>query len=81
MRVIFERPLRYPDEEAGEIPMAYVVRKLGSSLTAKEVQTFIAKQVAPFKRIRKVAFIDIIPKAASGKILRRELRQKVESKL
>ncbi|GJU12060.1 4-coumarate--CoA ligase 7-like protein [Tanacetum coccineum] len=71
----------YPDEEAGEIPMAYVVRKLGSSLTAKEVQTFIAKQVAPFKRIRKVAFIDIIPKAASGKILRRELRQKVESKL
>nr|GEU93471.1 4-coumarate--CoA ligase-like 7 [Tanacetum cinerariifolium] len=71
----------YPDEEAGEIPMAYVVRKHGSSLSAQEVQTFIAKQVAPFKRIRKVAFIDIIPKAASGKILRRELRQKVESKL
>nr|XP_043610087.1 4-coumarate--CoA ligase-like 7 [Erigeron canadensis] len=71
----------YPDEEAGEIPMAYVVRKVGSSLTGEEVQNFIAKQVAPFKRIRKVAFIDIIPKAASGKILRRELRQKVQSKI
>lgn len=71
----------YPDEEAGEIPMAYVVRKVGTSVTGEEVQSFIAKQVAPFKRIRKVAFIDIIPKAASGKILRRELRQKLQSKL
>ncbi|KAK1411805.1 hypothetical protein QVD17_32581 [Tagetes erecta] len=71
----------YNDKEAGEIPMAYVVRKTGSSLTGEEVQDFIAKQVAPFKRIRKVAFIDIIPKSAAGKILRRELRQKVQSKL
>ncbi|KAI7753852.1 hypothetical protein M8C21_032006 [Ambrosia artemisiifolia] len=71
----------YTDEEAGEIPMAYVVRKAGSSLTGEEVQDFIAKQVAPFKRIRKVAFIDAIPKSAAGKILRRELRQKVQSKL
>ncbi|KAF5823659.1 putative AMP-dependent synthetase/ligase, AMP-binding, AMP-binding enzyme domain-containing protein [Helianthus annuus] len=71
----------YIDEEEGEIPMAYVVRKTGSSLTSEQVQDFIAKQVAPFKRIRKVAFIDIIPKSAAGKILRRELRQKVQSKL
>lgn len=71
----------YPDEEAGEIPMAYVVIKHGSRLNGEEVQNFIAKQVAPFKRIRKVAFIDVIPKAASGKILRRELRQKIQSKL
>lgn len=70
-----------PDEEAGEIPMAFVVRKEGSSVAGEEVQSFIAKQVAPFKRIRKVAFIDAIPKAASGKILRRELRQKLRSKL
>ncbi|KVI00019.1 AMP-dependent synthetase/ligase [Cynara cardunculus var. scolymus] len=71
----------YPDEEAGEIPMAYIVRKVGSSITGEELQSFIARQVAPFKRIRKVAFIDIIPKAASGKILRRELRQKLKSRL
>lgn len=71
----------YVDEEAGEIPMAYVVIKSGSSISGEDVQSFIAKQVAPFKRIRKVAFTDVIPKAASGKILRRELRQKVQSKL
>ncbi|XP_071719369.1 probable CoA ligase CCL7 [Rutidosis leptorrhynchoides] len=71
----------YPDDEAGEIPMAYVVRKPGSLLTGKQVQDFIAKQVAPFKRIRKVAFIDMIPKSAAGKILRRELGQKGQSKL
>ncbi|KAI3683821.1 hypothetical protein L1987_84336 [Smallanthus sonchifolius] len=71
----------YNDEEAGEIPMAYVVRKSGSSLTGEEVQDFIAKQVSPFKRIRKVAFIDIIPKSPAGKILRRELRQKIQSKI
>ncbi|PWA42276.1 AMP-dependent synthetase/ligase, AMP-binding enzyme C-terminal domain protein [Artemisia annua] len=67
----------YADDEAGEIPKACVVRKPGSKLTGEEVQNFIAKQVAPFKRIRKVEFIDIIPRAASGKILRRELRQRV----
>ncbi|XP_023744862.1 probable CoA ligase CCL7 [Lactuca sativa] len=71
----------YIDDEEGEIPMAYVVIKAGSSLSGEEIQSFIAKQVAPFKRIRKVAFIEVIPKAASGKILRRELRQKVISKL
>ncbi|XP_076929362.1 putative CoA ligase CCL7 [Bidens hawaiensis] len=71
----------YNDAEAGEIPMAYVVRKPGSSVTGEQVQDFIAKQVAPFKRIRKVAFIDVIPKSAAGKILRRELRQRVQSRL
>ncbi|KAJ9559191.1 hypothetical protein OSB04_013805 [Centaurea solstitialis] len=57
----------YPDEEAGEIPMAYVVRKVGSSVTGEEVQSFVAKQVAPFKRIRKVAFIDIHSKSGFRK--------------
>ncbi|XP_076935998.1 4-coumarate--CoA ligase-like 7 [Bidens hawaiensis] len=71
----------YIDKEAGEIPMAYVVRKPGSSLTGEQIQEFITKQVAPFKRIRKVAFVDIIPKSPAGKILRRELRQRVQSKL
>ncbi|XP_068661328.1 4-coumarate--CoA ligase-like 9 [Aristolochia californica] len=63
----------YPDEEAGQIPMAYVVRQPGSSLNGSQVADFVAKQVAPYKKIRRVAFINAIPKSAAGKILRREL--------
>ncbi|CAN6585524.1 unnamed protein product [Malus baccata var. baccata] len=63
----------YPDEDAGQIPMAYVVRKPGSNITEGQVMDFVAKQVAPYKKIRRVAFINSIPKSPSGKILRREL--------
>ncbi|TYJ25595.1 hypothetical protein E1A91_A07G060500v1 [Gossypium mustelinum] len=63
----------YPDEEAGQIPMAYVVRNPGSNITQAQVMDFIAKQVAPYKKIRRVAFINSIPKTPAGKILRREL--------
>ncbi|KAJ9140198.1 hypothetical protein P3X46_030874 [Hevea brasiliensis] len=63
----------YPDEEAGQIPMAYVVRKPGSSITEAQVMDFIAKKVAPYKKIRRVGFINSIPKSPGGKILRREL--------
>ncbi|GAB4845743.1 hypothetical protein Ancab_039144 [Ancistrocladus abbreviatus] len=63
----------YPDEEAGQIPMAFVVRKRDSDVTGAEVIDFVAKQVAPYKKIRRVSFINSIPKNPSGKILRREL--------
>jgi 4-coumarate--CoA ligase len=63
-----------PDEQAGEIPAAYVVRKAGSDVTADEVQQFVAERVATYKQVRKVTFLDAIPKSASGKILRRVLR-------
>nr|GFC31869.1 4-coumarate--CoA ligase-like 5 [Tanacetum cinerariifolium] len=73
------------DEEAGEIPMAYVVRASGSQLCEDEVIQFVASQVAPFKKVKKVAFINAIPKSAAGKILRKDLvaqsKQQVQSKL
>ena len=60
-----------PDEEAGEVPKAFVVLK--SPATAEEIIEFVAPRVAPHKRIRRVEFIDEIPKSPAGKILRRVL--------
>ncbi|MED6157878.1 hypothetical protein PIB30_027543 [Stylosanthes scabra] len=65
----------YPDEEAGQIPMAFVVRKPQSSLDEAEIIDFVAKQVAPYKKIRRVTFVDLIPKNAAGKILRKDLNK------
>ncbi|CAL4912417.1 unnamed protein product [Urochloa decumbens] len=71
----------FPDREVGQFPMAYVVRKKGSNLSAREVMEFVAKQVAPYKKVRKVAFVTEIPKNASGKILRKDLIKLATSKL
>lgn len=65
----------FPDDKVGQFPMAYVVRKAGSNLSETAVMDFVAKQVAPYKRIRKVAFIASVPKNPSGKILRKDLIQ------
>ena len=60
-----------PDEEAGELPKAFIVTD--SNLSEQEIIDYVAERVAPYKKIRLVEFIDAIPKNPSGKILRREL--------
>ncbi|KAK3183757.1 hypothetical protein Dsin_031043 [Dipteronia sinensis] len=67
----------YPDEESGQVPMAFVVRQPQSSLNQAQIMDFVAKRVAPYKKIRRVAFVNSIPKNPSGKILRKELRKVV----
>jgi acyl-coenzyme A synthetase/AMP-(fatty) acid ligase len=64
--------VRSPDEEAGEVPKAFVVSDGG--LTADEVMAFVAERVSVHKKVRRVEFIDAIPKSPSGKILRRLLK-------
>lgn len=63
-----------PDDEAGELPKAFVTLKPEMEATAVEIQDFVADKVATYKQIRMVEFIDEIPKSPSGKILRRFLR-------
>ena len=60
-----------PDPDAGEIPKAFVV--IRSPLTAEEVMAFVAERVSSYKKVRRVEFVDAIPKSPSGKILRRLL--------
>ncbi|CAN4100151.1 unnamed protein product [Withania somnifera] len=65
------------DEQAGEVPVAFVVRSNGSTITEDEVKEFISKQVIFYKRIKRVFFVDAVPKSPSGKILRKDLRAKL----
>ena len=62
-----------PDEEAGEVPKAFVVVKGGQAVTGDEVMAHVAARVAPHKKVRRVEFVAQIPKSPSGKILRRLL--------
>jgi acyl-CoA synthetase (AMP-forming)/AMP-acid ligase II len=60
-----------PDEEAGEIPKAFVVK--GGEVSEDDVKAFVKERVSSYKQVRAVEFVDEIPKSASGKILRRVL--------
>ena len=67
------------DEDAGEIPKAFVVAR--APVTGDELMTFVAERVAPHERIRAVELIDEIPKSASGKLLRRVLVERERAKV
>ena len=64
------------DDEAGEIPVAFVVRG-DDAVDAEAVMAFVAERVSPYKKVREVRFIDAVPKSPSGKILRRLLASQV----
>ena len=66
------------DSSAGEIPVAFVVLREGlvaSEKTKEALRGFVADRLAPYKQLREVRFVEAIPKTASGKILRQELRR------
>lgn len=67
------------DEEGNEVPKAYLVRGASAAseaLTAEDVMAYVAERVAPYKKVRRAEFIAAVPRATSGKILRRELRDR-----
>ena len=75
--------VRKADEEAGEVPQAFIVLKpdeASRATTAEAIMGWVAGRVAPHKRIRHLEFIDQIPKSASGKILRRMLMDREKAR-
>ncbi|MHC5903845.1 4-coumarate--CoA ligase family protein [Streptomyces sp. S6] len=61
--------------DGNEVPHAHVVRRpYAEDLSEGEVMMYVAERVAPYKRVRRVTFVDTVPRAASGKLLRRQLR-------
>jgi fatty-acyl-CoA synthase len=65
-----------PDEHWGEIPMALVVLKPGQSLTAQELTDFCRSKLPGFKIPKSIEFLESLPKGGTGKILKKELREK-----
>jgi 4-coumarate--CoA ligase len=63
-----------PDDEAGELPVAFVVTAAGAEADAEGIQAHLAERLASYKRPAEIRFVEAIPKSASGKILRRLLR-------
>src|SRR5690606_34526396 len=64
-----------PDERWIEAVTAAVVLREGASLTEEELITFLRGRLAPFKTPKRVRFVAALPKNASGKVLKRELRE------
>lgn len=65
-----------PHEKCGEVPKAFIVRRPHSQTTEQNIQQFVASKVIKYKQLTGgVVFVDSIPKTATGKILRREVRK------
>jgi fatty-acyl-CoA synthase len=82
-KVLFAHPGVYeavvipvPDEKWGEVPKAVVVLKPGSRASEDEVLGFCRSRLSHFKCPRSVEFVESLPKTGTGKVLKRELRQK-----
>mmetsp|Transcript_32227 Transcript_32227/g.74034 ORF Transcript_32227/g.74034 Transcript_32227/m.74034 type:complete len:149 (+) Transcript_32227:61-507(+) len=74
--------IQIPDEGSGELPRAYVVLKEGCDATEDDIKAWIKERVAPYKRLDGgVVFTDSVPKSASGKILRRLLRDQLAEEM
>jgi len=79
--VIFEHPavqqcavVGKPDLDVGEYPVAFVELKQGVEAAGEEIKEFVNRQVAPYKKIRDIKFLEAIPVSPAGKVLRKELR-------
>src|SRR2546421_8727701 len=71
-----------PNEEAGEVPKAFVVLRSGyENLSEDELLVWVNGQIAGYKQVREIEFINAIPRNPSGKILRRVLKEQERRKM
>ncbi|WP_347312387.1 AMP-binding protein [Defluviimonas sp. SAOS-178_SWC] len=66
-----------PDDDAGEVPVAFLVRGPGAATTEGDVANYLEDRLAHYKQVRHIYFVNAIPKSASGKILRRVLKAQI----
>lgn len=68
-----------PRNSDAELPRAYIVRRPGSNITEADVHKLIAERLASYKKLTGgVKFVEEVPKSASGKILKRVLREEAQ---
>ena len=65
-----------PDDEVGEAPKGFVVIRSGHNVTVDDIIIFVNSKLTGYKKLHAVEFIDVLPKVPSGKILRRELKER-----
>jgi long-chain acyl-CoA synthetase len=65
------------DEAGGEIPVAFIQLGPNKKATEAEIMDFVNAKVAPYKHVRKVVFVDSLPVNMAGKVLKRELRDRL----
>ena len=65
-----------PDDYAGELPRAYVVKKPGTSVNEEDIKKFLHPKIAPYKHLNGgVYFVESIPKSNTGKTLKKEMKK------
>jgi len=82
--VIFEHPavqqcavVGKPDPDGGEIPVAFVELKQDARVSKEEIMEFTNPKIAYYKKIRDVIFVDAIPVSGPGKVLKKDLRDRL----
>ncbi|MEO9780675.1 MAG: AMP-binding protein [Sedimentitalea sp.] len=65
------------DDEAGEVPMAFVVPAPNAEVTLETIQGYLEGRLSHYKQVRRMEIVDEIPKTAAGKILRRVLKDRL----
>lgn len=66
-----------PDPGAGQLPVAFVVARPGSTVDGAALQAYVAEHVVPYKKLREVHLVDRLPTNPAGKILKAELRARL----